>query len=127
MGMPSHNTMKDMERPDDGPSLVDATAPPVWFSKLSPEVRANIQRFIKSIEEDTDGWCRETHLDLSYEFDLTAEQAQEIFRHLCVSEASRALFERMDAEARSEAAVVAARQRAAEVDARQRKIGRAHV
>ena len=74
--------------PPEPPAQSEAeteSALPTWFLESPSEVQANIRRFVKSIEEDTDGWCDETRADLKLEFDLDDNQSDAIFLAFCSS------------------------------------------
>ena len=84
--------------------------PPAWFIQCSAEVQANVPRFVKSIEEDTDGWSKATREDMEYEFSITTAQANEAFKMFCSQRARLAIEAEEAAEAaRARAAADAAR------------------
>eukprot|EP00908_Phaeocystis_cordata_P016491 Transcript_27751.p1 GENE.Transcript_27751~~Transcript_27751.p1 ORF type:complete len:243 (+),score=32.20 Transcript_27751:56-730(+) len=85
-------------------------SPLEWFDAFAPEKQSDIARFVKSIEEDTDGWNDETRCDLANEFELTADRATAVFRRLCTSQESkrRLAVEDAAAAARGTAAAAAA-------------------
>ena len=79
-----------------------------------PTISTVVASFVKSIEEDTAGWDEERRRDLELEFELSAERANEIFRHFCKSDVSRAFFEAEAARAAARRAERAAREAPAE-------------
>ena len=77
-------------------------AGPTCLTELSSAVQQDVARFVDSIEMDTTGWGPDTRMDLAFEFNLSEEQATEMFRHLCKTEASRAFFAREDEARRAQ-------------------------